>query len=472
MQVPESAPTQIRQQTLFLVCLLSMLTYLDRVAFAAATPTIVSDLGLVSAADLRLAITAFAVAYAIFEIPSGWWGDRFGPRRILLRIVLWWSLFTALTGVVGLTVGGVVLGGVGLLALVRFLFGAGEAGAFPNIALTIQNWFPARERGFALGWVWMTSRIAGGLTPFIWMLLVAGTAYTPALMNWRVAFGLFGVIGLLWCLIFARRFRNTPTEHPDTNEAERTLIALGHDANTGHSGNVPWRKLFLSRNLIALCTMYSAATYAWFFIISYLPSCLETGFGVEPTSGIGSLYKGAPLWIGAAGCLLGGYWTDRLLRRGWSRRWARRGPGLLGLLLSAIAYGIAAVSSEAWMFAGMMAMAAFFTDLMMSSAWSTCQDIGGRHTGVVAGCMNTAGSVGAASAAWFSGVVLDRSLSARAASLGTSPAHLPESERIAALLDGYQLNMVIFAIIVAVGAGLWCLIDASRPIEDASSTME
>lgn len=459
-------PTRVRYQTLFLVCLLSMLTYLDRVAFAAATPTIVSDLGLVSAADLRLAITAFAVAYAIFEIPSGWWGDRFGPRRILLRIVLWWSLFTALTGIVGLSIGGIVMGGVGTLAIIRFLFGAGEAGAFPNIALTIQNWFPSQERGMAMGWVWMTSRIAGGLTPFVWMILVAGTAYTPALLNWRAAFGVFGLVGVLWCIAFARKFRNTPVDHPGTNSAERELIGQKLEPDLGHVPNLSWRRILFNRNLIALCVMYFATTYAWFFIISYLPSCLETGYGVEPTSGIGAFYKGAPLWIGAAGCLLGGYLTDRMLRRGWSRRWARRGPGFLGLLLSALAYAIAAVSTEAWMFAGMMAIAAFFTDLMMSSAWSACQDIGGRHTGVVAGCMNTAGSIGAASAAWFSGVILDRALSIRANALGTLPADLPEAERIAALLSGYQLNMWIFATIVALGAFLWLLIDASHTLDD------
>ena len=455
----------MRYQSLRLVCALSMLTYLDRVAFAAATPTIRDELGLVSEADLRLAITAFAVAYAIFEVPSGWWGDRFGPRQVLIRIVLWWSLFTVLTGLVGLTVGGIVLGGVGTLAIIRFLFGAGEAGAYPNIARAMHNWFPAVERGVALGWVWMTSRIAGGLTPFIWMLLVAGTAYTPALVSWRVAFGIFGFLGVVWCVIFARRFRNTPAEHPNVNLAERTLIAADRGQDEHQPPGVPWIRILFSRNLLALYGMYFAATYAWFFIISYLPSCLESGYGVEPTSVVGSLYKGAPLWVGAAGCLIGGYLTDGLLRRGWSRTWSRRTPGLVGLMLSASAYGLAAVVPEAWMFAMAMAAAAFFTDLMIGSAWSACQDIGGRYTGVVAGCMNTAGSIGAASAAWFSGVVLDRSLTAKAALLGTTPADLAVGDRTAALLAGYQTNMVIFAVIVAVAAALWLIIDAGKRVD-------
>jgi ACS family glucarate transporter-like MFS transporter len=444
-----------------------MLTYLDRVAFAAATPTIRAELGLISEADLRLAITAFAVAYAIFEVPSGWWGDRYGPRLVLIRIVLWWSFFTVLTGLVGLTVGGMVLGGVGTLAVIRFLFGAGEAGAYPNIARAMHNWFPASERGMALGWVWMSSRIAGGLTPLIWMMLVAGTALTPALVSWRVAFGIFGFLGVVWCVIFARRFRNTPAEHPEVNLAEQRLIAADRGPELVHTLEGSWRRAFFNRNLLALYGMYFAATYGWFFIISYLPSCLESGYGVEPTSVMGSLYKGAPLWVGAAGCLLGGYLTDRLLRRGWSRTWSRRAPGMVGLLLSAASYAVASVVPEAWMFAGAMASAAFFTDIMMGSAWAACQDIGGRYTGVVAGCMNTAGSIGAATAAWFSGVVLDRALTAKAMDLGTTAEDLAEVERTAALLTGYQTNMLIFAVIVSLAAMLWLLIDAGKGIEDS-----
>src|SRR5262245_60666921 len=114
--------------------------------FATAQLDIVQALGLNSEADLRWAHVAFAIAYGIFEIPTGWWGDRFGPRRVLIRIVLWWSFFTALTGAVGLKIGGIVFGELLVLSIVRFLFGAGEAGAFPNIARAIQNWFPPASR--------------------------------------------------------------------------------------------------------------------------------------------------------------------------------------------------------------------------------------------------------------------------------------------------------------------------------------
>src|SRR5207244_6456960 len=125
-------------------------------------------------ADLRDALTAFTIAYAAFEIPSGWLGDVFGPRTTLIRIVLWWSVFTALTGLVGMEVGGVVLGGVTMLVIIRFLFGMGEAGAYPNITRALHNWFPLTERGMAQGAVWMSGRLMGGLTPLLLTVLIEG----------------------------------------------------------------------------------------------------------------------------------------------------------------------------------------------------------------------------------------------------------------------------------------------------------
>ena len=113
--------------------MLAAIVYMDRVCIASAQTDIVRDLGLKSVADLGCAFAAFSLAYALFEVPNGWLADTFGPRRVLIRIALWWSVFVALTAVVGLKVGGAVLGGVGLLVVIQFFFGAGEAGAFPNI---------------------------------------------------------------------------------------------------------------------------------------------------------------------------------------------------------------------------------------------------------------------------------------------------------------------------------------------------
>jgi len=363
-----------RLEVLGFACTLSMITYLDRVCFGAAVPFLIRDLGLKDISDLKWAFTAFSIAYATFEVPSGWLGDAFGPRRTLLRIVIGWSIFTALTGMVGLKIGGFTFGGLGLLCLVRFLFGIGEAGTYPNLARVVANWFPFEERGRAKGWIWMSGRFMGGVTPLIWTLLVIGATYTAPLLSWRGAFVLFGSIGLVWCFAFARRFKDHPAEatsHP-VPLATKEVHAL------------PWKLLFANRSTWLLGLMYACASFSWYFNITYFPSYLETRHGLDANSISGSILKGGPLLLGGFGCLLGGYWTDFLTRRFRSRRWARRIPAMVGHGLCGCCYLAAIYANSPWTAALAISLAAFSNDLMMGAAWATCQDIGQRHTAVVA----------------------------------------------------------------------------------------
>src|SRR5581483_8020954 len=168
------------------------------------------------------AFTAFSLAYALFEVPTGWLGDVFGPRTTLIRIVLWWSFFTAVTALAGVQVAGVTLVGLTTLVVLRFLFGIGEAGAFPNLTRALHNWFPVTERGMAQGFLWMCGRLMGGLTPLIWAAVVVWGG-----LSWRFAFVLFGCVGLIWCAAFTLWFRNRPEEHPAVNAAEVALIQAG-----------------------------------------------------------------------------------------------------------------------------------------------------------------------------------------------------------------------------------------------------
>src|SRR5262249_41618573 len=182
------APTRVRYGVLGFACSLSMITYLDRAAFGVAADPIIQALGMRSIADLTLAIAAFNLAYAAFEVPTGWLGDVYGPRKTLIRIVLWWSFFVGLTGMAGLPVAsGLVLINFTGLVVVRFLFGVGEAGAYPNITRALHNWFPVTERGFAQGMVWMSGRLMGGLTP-----LVGGVFVGRGALAWGAGFWAFG----------------------------------------------------------------------------------------------------------------------------------------------------------------------------------------------------------------------------------------------------------------------------------------
>src|SRR5438874_12943903 len=193
-------PTAIRYRVLGFAAVLSMITYLDRVCFGTVAPHIQSEFGLTET-QKGLLFSAFALAYAAFEVPSGWLGDVFGPRRTLIRIVIWWSTFTALTGLIFPSEQWPWFAFTAMLA-VRFFFGVGQAGAYPNIARAFHNWFPFTERGFAQGAVWMAGRFAGGVTPLIvTALIVQGTMEDGSkVVLWRHTFWIFGSLGVLWCV--------------------------------------------------------------------------------------------------------------------------------------------------------------------------------------------------------------------------------------------------------------------------------
>jgi len=452
-------PTRVRYGVLGFACALSMVTYLDRVCFAQAVSEIVQVLNLQSEADLKWAMAGFGFAYAAFEVPSGWLGDVFGPRRTLIRIVLWWSLFTALTGLVGLPFGGFVLVGVVELTVIRFLFGMGEAGAYPNITRALHNWFPFTDRGLAQGTVWMSGRLMGGLTPLLWWFLIVLLG-----ISWRETFWIFGVIGVCWCVLFALWFRNRPEEKPSVNEAELQMIRAGrHDIEAGHK-QVPWGRLLTNVNLWALCLMYFCASYGWYFSITYLPKFLETQYSVSPKSPLGALYKGGPLLLGAVACLLGGFLTDLVIRRSGNRKWGRRLFGLAGHSFSAACYAACLAAPSAFTFFLAISVAAFWSDMAMGSAWAVCQDIGKRYAAIVAGCMNTIGNLGGTAANLATGYLLEYTLGKHAHSLGVAIDKLGPAEVAAGLLPGYQLSLISFSIAYVIAALLWLRIDATTPV--------
>lgn len=479
-------PTRVRFGVLGFACALSMITYLDRVCMGSAKGDFAKELGYADGSALNIALSAFALAYALFEVPSGWLGDRFGPRNVLIRIVLWWSFFTVLTGFIGIEVGGLVLGGLGTLVVVRFLFGMGEAGAYPNITRSLHNWFPYQERGLAQGSVWMCGRLMGGLTPLVWMLLVEGVArpsvdavaqqadlMIPPLLgkgSWRETFYVFGGIGVAWCIAFAFWFRNRPEEKSTVNAAELALIrGGGAESKSVHAG-VPWGKIMASRNLWLLCLMYACQSYGWYFYINDLPYFFQQQHSVASTSILASIYKGGPLWLGAVGCIVGGILTDWFIRRTGNRRLGRRLFGMVGHALTATCF-VAAYFVESleqrldpfWFFLA-ISLTGFFTDLTMAPAWATCQDIGRRYAAIVAGFMNMVGNLGGALAGWASGAIVVRSLNAYAANLGMDVEELSKEQLAAGALPGYKTNFLIYAAVFVVGVICWSLIDSTKPV--------
>lgn len=463
-------PTRARYIALAFFCTLSMITYIDRAFWGSAQEDIKRELGLNSVADLVIALWAFQLAYALFEVPTGYLGDRFGPRKTLIRIVLWWSVFFCLTTLVGYQFGTVALVGMtGLWVLIvfRFLFGVGEAGAYPNMARGVYNWFPISQRGTAQGAIWMSARFMGGLTPLMWLCLV-----DPEMLglNWRAGFWIFAMVGLSWCLAFALWFRNTPEEHPAANDAERELITTGRGSAQIH-GNVPWAKIFASRNLWYVCGMYICTNYGWYFFMYFLPGFLKQQFashtGTLGERAVMALLAGGPLLVGVLGCLWGGMLTDRHVRKTGDRKWGRRLYGVIGFSGACGFYLVAifgAVNQNMWIFALGVAMAGFCNDLTMGAAWAVCQDIGRRYAAIVSGFMNMMGNLlGGVMTLIVTGAIMSRMVATHEAAAKAAGTDIAAATR-AGEIDGYIINLWLYAAAYAIGVLFWLKIDASKPI--------
>ncbi|MFN8640947.1 MAG: MFS transporter [Candidatus Binatia bacterium] len=412
-----AAPTQVRQRVLAFTLTLTAIAYLDRVCISMAAPAMKAELGL-SDVQMGWVFSAFTLAYALFEVPSGWLADRFGARLMLTRIVVWWSAMTAATGA--------VLGFHSLLA-VRFLFGVGEAGCFPSMARAYARWLPVRERGRAFGLTLMAGALGGAVTqPLVVALL--------EWMHWRHTFMVFGLVGVVWAVAWFRWFRDEPHGHPAVNVDE--LAIIGSSPPEAHR-QVPWRTLLRDRNLLAICGMYLFAIYGWYFYLTWLPTYLlrARGFDLRQVGWLAAL----PLLSIASGVLAGGWLSDVLARR-WGVRAGRRTPGVVGLPLAAVAIVAGLATPTATDSALFFAAAAGLAALGVSPAWAVCLEIGGRHAGVVSGAMNMFGNLGGALSPVVVGVSLER-------------------------WGGWTPSLLSIAICYLLAAGCWLLVDPERPID-------
>ena len=311
-------PTAVRHRVVALVTVLGMITYLDRACIATLTPRIIHDLSLTTV-QMGYVFTVFQLAYALFEIPTAWWADRKGTRSVLSRIVIWWSCLTAATGAAF---------SYPVLLVVRFLFGAGEAGAWPCVARTFSRWIPMRDRGKVQGVFFAGAHLAGGLTPalVIWLL---------RFLRWREIFICFGAIGLVWVAVWATWFRNDPSEHRGVNAAELETIVLQRPPDCALSSGLEyWRRLIGNRNMMALCIMYVPNSMIFYFCLTWLPTYLKQRHGFDATS-VG-IFAGLPLIVSVPGDLLGGVVTDRLVSR-YGLRLGRCGLGVVAYVIAGLA---------------------------------------------------------------------------------------------------------------------------------------
>jgi MFS transporter, ACS family, glucarate transporter len=373
-QMQVSFYSGVRSRVLAMTVALAFLTYMDRVCISVTAPAILRDLRLTTI-QMGFVFSSFTAAYALFEIPTGWWADRIGSRRVLTRIVTWWSIFTGLTAL--------AWNFPSLIAL-RALFGAGEAGAWPTVARALSRWFPAQERGTAQGIFFMGAHLGGGLTP----LLVAAIAHR---LGWRSTFPLLSVFGFVWAAFWFRWFRDEPRDHASVTAEEIAWIEAGRRSMPAEDvQRSVFRMALRTPGIWFLCLMYFTQTYGFNLYVTWLPTYLQHEKQLHGVT-LGFL-AGLPLLLSVPADLFGGILTDRLSRK-FGLRLGRCLVGFgsltaagLFLFFGALAPGVIA--------AVLIALAAASSNFLLGASWGACADIAGDHAATVSAAMNTSGQIG------------------------------------------------------------------------------
>ena len=413
-------PTHARYWVIVFAVTLAILSYFDRVCMSQAAPEIVRDLKF-NDVQMGKIFGAFALSYALFEIPSGWLGDWIGPRKVLMRIVLWWSTFTAVTG---------AMWNFASLWATQFLFGAGEAGGFPNLTKAFTTWLLPLERVRAQGIMWTFARWGGAFTPLlvVWVLRY---------VSWRYAFAVFGGLGVVWAIFFYRWYRDNPRDHKSVNAAERALLAGSERLAAGHA-NVPWRKLLTTRSVLLLWVQYACLSFPWYFNITWLPTYLQQHWKLDRQHA--AQFAILPLFFGGLGSLFCGWISAHLARHVGLAR-SRRLLATSGFIGAAAFMALAIQFSEPKWVMLSMGLAGFCNDLAMPPSWAACMDIGGKYAGTVAGSMNMMGNLAGFASPVVGGYILQAT--------------------------GRDWNIFLYtmAAVYLVGSTIWPFIDPETPIE-------
>ena len=362
-----------RNIVLLLLVLISVVTFLDRINITMASQDIMTELGL-SESQWGWVLSVFTISYGLMQVPLGVWGDKRGYRLVLALIVLWWSLFTGLTGLAW---------SFGSLLVIRFMFGIGEAGSYPCMTGVVVKWYKQHETSTAQGYIWAASRMGGALTPFIVLPVLT-------LLGWHWAFYLLAALGVVWAAGWYFWFRDKPAEVKGISDEE--LATLPESIKKSEEKvAIPWRKMMQNRQFWLILAMYFFYAWGSWFFFSWFPRFMEVGRGFDKSEL--TYVIAIPFVMSMVGNIAGGYLSSKLSLK-YGLKVGRRLLGVGGLAVSALFMFLAAFipgKMEVFVF---LSLAFGVIDLMLPSAWAICSDIGGRYSGAVSGAMNTAGNIG------------------------------------------------------------------------------
>jgi len=358
--------------------LLSVLLYVDRVCISTAKGPITRDLGLTDT-QFGIVMSAFALGYALFQTPSGMLADRIGGRKILASIVTIWSVFTGLSALAW---------NYSSLLVIRFLFGAGEAGAFPGMARAVYSWIPVKERGLVKGINFSGSRLGAAFA-------LPVLAVSIDSIGWKATFFTLTAVGCLWSVAWWLWFRDEPADHPNISKEELAYIEANRQAGAaaGPVGKLPLGAMFRSPGLWLMMTQYLFANFTTFFCLTWLYPHVKSTYHLN--SADAGLYSMIPLLCGALGNVVSGWLVDRIYATG-RHALSRKLPAIFGFLLTAVGLVMSVQQDAVGPAIFWLSLAVFGVDMILSPSWSFCIDIGGRHAGQVSGTMNMAGNIGSA----------------------------------------------------------------------------
>ena len=356
-------PTHARYWVVVFALALAMIMYIQRVAISQAIVPISADLHL-NKAQTGVVLGAFGLSYALFEIPMGLLGDKLGVRWVLSQLVLIWSVFTALTGAVW---------NLASLWVIRFLFGASEAGCFPNLTRMLSAWLPLSERVKAQAVMWAFGRWGGALAPPVAYFVIYQ-------FGWRLGFVALALIGVAWVVAFLPWFRNDPAQHKSVNAAELALLEGGRELVL-HERGIAWYRLLLQKDIFFLGLQYFGFSYTWYFYVTWLPTWLQQSRGLAP--GVAATYATVPLAFGGLGSIVSGF-----LPLAIPRKWIAVGGFFATAILIATIANMPGVALPMML----MGVASFTSDLTMPISWNTCVEIGKEYTATVSSTMNMLGN--------------------------------------------------------------------------------
>jgi MFS family permease len=400
--------TNTRYGVVALALALAMIMYIQRVAISQAIVPISADLHL-NKAQTGAVLGAFGLSYALFEIPMGLLGDKLGVRWVLSQLVLIWSMFTALTGAAFNLVS---------LWLVRFAFGAGEAGCFPNLTRMLSAWLPLSERVKAQAVMWAFGRWGGALAPPVAFFVIYH-------FGWRLGFVALALLGAAWVAVFLPWFRNDPAEHRSVNAEELKLLEGGRELVL-HDHGVPWYRLLLQKDIFFLGLQYFGFSYTWYFYVTWLPTWLQKERALDPRTA--ALYAMIPLACGGVGSIVSGF-----LPLSIPRKWVAVG----GFAMTAVLIFIIPSTPGVLLPMILMGAASFCSDLTMPISWNTCVEIGKQYTATVSSTMNMLGNFAGFVAPVVFGIILQETAS-------------------------YAIVMYTMAVAAIVSASCWLFIDPDR----------